>query len=562
MIFSDTWESLFNFPMKFQVWHRNCASINKRPAVRSVHETNSHRSGHKAQDGLVAAMLRPAFYPRPANEIVHKETHISHVFLAGDLVYKIKKPVRYSFLDFSTLAQRRHFLQEELRLNRRLAPSVYLAVMPISCEDDTWRLGGWGDPAEYTLVMRRLPAKRMLDFLLQTEQATAPMMTRLADHLADFHAAADIVQGIRADAYLDALQAQWDDNLVERTPLLSARADHRALEAIDAFGREFLKTHCDLLARRLAEGWIRDVHGDLHAEHVCFAPEGIQIFDCIEFSEKLRRCDLASEMAFLLMDVATRNGAELLGPLIDRYRERMNDADMTTLLPFFQCYRAMVRAKVHALRWGRWNEDTERYLRYAESMTWGAVKPFLLLVCGLSGSGKSTFARAMGERLGMTVVSSDVVRKQLAGNPGRHAAAVLQGIYSPAMSEKTYAAMARRAKDKILKGEGAIIDATFVKRAYRERFAALAARYKIPLIAVHCSASDATTKERLALRASQGIDVSDAGWEVYTAQKAANEPLDDLPSCSLIELRTEGLLEQWIDTGESLLRARLASGRA
>jgi uncharacterized protein len=560
MNFCNIWKLFLIFRWNFSYGILIAFPSKRGCAVESVHQIDNPLVG--SQDGLVAAMLQPGFYPRPTSEIVHKETHISHVFLAGDLVYKIKKPVRYSFLDFSTLARRRHFLQEELRLNRRLSPSVYLAVMPISAEDNTWRLGGWGVPAEYTLVMRRLPAKRMLDFLLQTGQATASIMAQLADHLADFHAAAEIVEGIDANAHLTELRALWNDNLAEMAPLSSARADRSALEAIDAFGSDFLEKHRDLLARRIGDGWVRDVHGDLHAEHICFAPEGIQIFDCIEFSDKLRRCDLASEIAFLLMDVATRNGAELVGAFIERYCERMKDADMTTLLPFFQCYRAMVRAKVHALRRGRWNDATSRYLRYAESMTWEAAKPFLLLVCGLSGSGKSTFARAMGERLNMAVINSDVVRKQLAGKPGRQGGPLLEGIYSPAMSEKTYTAMARRAKEKILNDEGAIIDATFAKRAYREKFAALAARYKIPLIAVRCWASDATTKERLALRTSQGADVSDAGWEVYVAQKAGYEPLHDLPSSSLIELATEAPPEQWIEAGESLLRARLVSGRA
>lgn len=526
--------------------------------MQSVDQIDNSPTG--SQDSLVAAMLQPGFYPKPANEIVHKETHISHVFLAGDAVYKIKKPVRFAFLDFSSLARRRHFLQEELRLNRRLSPSVYLGVMPISSEDNRWRLGGSGEPAEYALVMRRLPEKRMLDYLLQTGQATGPMMARLADHLAEFHAAAEIIHGIGSDDYLAELRAQWSDNLAEMAPLLKAGREQSALAAIETFGNGFLEQHLDLLARRLREGWIREVHGDLHAEHVCFAPEGIQIFDCIEFSDKLRRCDLASEIAFLLMDVATRNGAHLLNAFIERYRERMKDADMTALLPFFQCYRAMVRAKVHALRRGRWNDEAGRYLRYAESMTWEPVKPFVLLVCGLSGSGKSTLARALAERLNMAVINSDVVRKQLAGKPGRQGAALFQGLYTPAMSEKTYAAMARRAEEKVLKGEGAIIDATFARRAEREKFTELAAKYIIPLIAVHCSASDATTKERLASRESRGSDVSDAGWDVYVAQKVKYEPLDDLPSASLIELRTEAPLAQLLDDGESLIRRRLASG--
>lgn len=159
-----------------------------------MHTNNQKRPGRGSQDELVSAMLEPAFYPRRPSKVVHKETHISHVFLTDDLVYKVKKPVRFSFLDYSTLAKRRHFLNEELRLNRRLAPSVYLAVMPISFDAMGWRLGGWGEPAEYTLVMRRLPERRMLSFLLDSGQLTPEMMRSVAEVLAPFHAGAEPVE--------------------------------------------------------------------------------------------------------------------------------------------------------------------------------------------------------------------------------------------------------------------------------------------------------------------------------------------------------------------------------
>ncbi|HMA80856.1 MAG TPA: hypothetical protein VKR81_08190, partial [Candidatus Binatia bacterium] len=188
--------------------------------MKSAPVTRDKNTGLATQDGLVAAMMRPAFYPRPADQVIHKETHISHVFLVGDLVYKIKKAVRFSFLDYSTLARRRHFLQEELRLNRRLAPSVYLAVMPISFDENGWRLGGWSEPAEYTLVMRRLPEKQMLRFLLQTKQVTQGMIEQLADHLADFHAAAEMTKDIPVDEYLAALRAEWSDSLADIRPLM------------------------------------------------------------------------------------------------------------------------------------------------------------------------------------------------------------------------------------------------------------------------------------------------------------------------------------------------------
>ena len=511
-----------------------------------------------SQGSLVVAMREPAFYPKPPDEVTHKETHISHLFFVGDLVYKIKKPVRYSFLDYSTLAKRRYYLQEELRLNRRLAPSIYLGVMPIAFDESGWRLGDWAEPVEYTLVMRRLPEKRMLPFLLDTQQVTPEMMRELAQLLAGFHAAAKSVRDINPSDYLSALERQWQENLADLEPYLVLRADHQALQVIKSSGAEFIEAHKDLLARRVAEGWIRDVHGDLHADHICFAPEGIQIFDCIEFSAKLRRCDLAAEIAFLSMDMCVRGGESLVEPFIARYGELLTDPDRARLLPFFESYRALVRAKVHSLRTGGWNDDAARYFNFAQRFTWVRFKPFLVLICGFSGSGKSTLARALGEGLGLAVINSDVVRKMIVGKTGRHAVALNQGIYGPAMTDKTYARMARDAERQILLGRGAILDATFGRKQHGEKIASLAAKHKVPILVIHCSTSEATTERRLRLREVQGMDVSDGRWEIYLAQKATYEPLDEFASQTVLELETDLPLEHLVRDCEVFLRSRLA----
>jgi len=504
---------------------------------------------------LVVAMMEPAFYPKPPDEVTHRETHISHLFFAGDLVYKIKKAVRYSFLDYSTLAKRRYYLQEELRLNRRLAPSVYLGVMPIAFDESGWRLGGWAEPGEYTLVMRRLPEKRMLPFLLDTQQVTPEMMRELAQALAGFHAAAKSVRDIDPSDYLSALQRQWRDNLADLESIPGA--DHQAFQVIKSSGAAFIEAHKDLLARRVAEGWIRDVHGDLHAEHICFAPEGIQIFDCIEFSAKLRRCDLAAEIAFFSMDMCVRGGETLVEPSLARYGELVTDPDMACLLPFFESYRALVRAKVHALRTGGWNDDAARYFNFAQRFTWARFKPFVVIICGFSGSGKSTLARALGERLGLAVINSDVVRKMIAGKTGRHAVALNQGIYGAGMTAKTYASMARQAEKQILLGQGAILDATFGRKRQGEKIVCLAAKHKIPLLVIHCSTSEATTERRLRLRAAQGMDVSDGRWETYLAQKATYEPMDEFTPESVLKLETDVPLDHLVRDCEAFLRSRL-----
>ena len=517
--------------------------------------TDRRNAKWRNQEAMVAAMMEPAFYPRPPAEVTHKETHISHLFMAGELVYKVKKAVRYSFLDYSTLAKRRHFLSEELRLNRRLAPSVYLAVVPITLDGLEWRLGGEGEPVDYVLVMRRLPEKRMLPFLLETDQVTAAMIRELADVLARFHAQAERVNLDDPSDYPNQVENHWNENLSDLEPFVGTVIDAETVGALKDFGARFIERHRDLLMQRAKQGWIRDVHGDLYCEHVCFAPEGIQIFDCIEFSSAFRCCDLASEIAFLLMDLEVRGGGSLAEPFLTRYGELLPDPELTVLLPFYKCYRALVRGKVHALRGS--GGVAKRYCRFAARLTWEPLKPFLVIIGGLTGSGKSSLARELGERLGMPVINSDAVRKAMAEKLGRQMVPFNTGIYHPAMTEKTYAKMAREAEKQMQKGSGAILDATFGLKRHREKLIRLAQRHGVPLFLIHCVASEETTKNRLTQRALEGRDISDGRWEIYVEQAAAYEPLDDIPAAARLELNTELSLEQLAQTSERFLRSRV-----
>jgi aminoglycoside phosphotransferase family enzyme/predicted kinase len=520
-----------------------------------VADGNSMTSG--AQDSLVAAMLRPEFYPKPPGEVSHKETHISHLFFADEVVFKVKKAVRYSFLDYSTLKRRRYYLQEELRLNRRLAPSVYIGVMPITFDDLGWRLGGWAEPAEYTLVMRRLPDKRMLPFLLETNQVTPAMMRDLAELLAKFHAEADAGAAIDAQNYPAIVAKQWRDNLADIEPFLETTVDPEAYRAVEKFGADFIESHVELFKRRVREGWIRDVHGDLHAEHICFAPEGIQIFDCVEFEPRFRRCDLAAEVAFLAMDVEVRGGAGLVESFLTRYEELLGDQDAGELLPFWQCQRALVRAKVYLLRGPDGLPLAERYFRYAVRFSWRRLEPFLVMISGLTGSGKSTLARALSERTGVTTINSDIVRKALAGSSGRQAAPYDEGIYSVTMTEKTYAKMARMADKLLAQGRAVILDATFLSRAQREKITRLADKHRIQLLSIHCAAADEITKERLRQRANSATDISDGRWEIYVKQKEIYQPINEFASADCLELNTGAPAQTPAVRSEQFLRARL-----
>jgi uncharacterized protein len=522
--------------------------------VKDNPATDKRDAKWRNQEALIAAMMDPVFYPKPPLEVAHKETHISHLFFTGELVYKVKKAVRYSFLDYSTLARRRHFMSEELRLNRRLAPSVYLAAVPITIGGMGWQLGGEGEPVEYALVMRRLSEKRMLHFLLETHQVTAEMIGQLANVLAKFHAQAERVKLAEASEYPNAVEKQWNDNLTDLEPFLGTLIDSEVVTTLRICGARFIDRNRDLLMQRAKQGWIRDVHGDLHCDHVCFAPEGIQIFDCIEFSSKLRCCDLASEIAFLLMDLEVRGGEALVEPFLARYGELLPDPEMMVLLPFYKCYRALVRGKVHALRGSV--DAAARYFRFAARFTWESLKPFVLIVSGLTGSGKSTLARELGERLGMPVINSDVVRKAIAEKSGWQNVAFNTGIYNPRMTEKTYGKMAQEAGKKIRSGCGVILDATFGRKAYREKIIRLADKHRVLFFVIHCVASEESTKNRLVQRAFEGKDMSDGRWEIYVEQAAAYQPLDEIPSASCLELNTESSLEQLARSSEKFLRSR------
>ena len=509
------------------------------------------------QNSLLSAMMQPEFYPKAPAEVSHRETHISHLFFAGDLVYKIKKPVRYSFLDYSSLEKRRAFLQAELRLNRRLAPSVYIGVLPIALDEFGWRLGGWSEPAEYTLVMRRLPEKRMMPFLLDTGQVTAPMMIDLADLLATFHRDAASIKNLDPERYVAAVSSQWSDNLAEIKTFVGRLLDDEDYAALARYGREFIEQKRQVFRKRVEQGWIRDVHGDLHCEHICYAPEGIQVFDCIEFSSKLRRCDLASEIGFLVMDLEARGGAPLVKPFLQRYQELLPDSELATLLPFAKCYRALVRGKVHALRGQTGFETARRYFRYAATITWGRFRPFLILISGLTGSGKSTLAAALSQRLGVTTINSDVVRKSFGTKAHERTAGYNQGLYSPTMTEKTYAKLARMAAALLSEGHGVIIDATFMGKAQRQKFIQLATKTSIPLLLIHCSASGSSTRDRLARRQAHGEDVSDGRWDIYLQQTKFFDPPNEITPAARFDINTEAPLESLVGECVKFLRGAL-----
>jgi aminoglycoside phosphotransferase family enzyme/predicted kinase len=523
---------------------------------------------------ILDALRDPAAYPHAPATVQVIQTHISCVFLADDQVFKVKKAVRFPFLDFSTLERRRHFCHEEVRLNRRLASGVYLGVVPIVRRDGGVRVGGTGEAIEYAVHMRRLPEERMLRVLVERGTADGALLDRIARKVARFHAAAESGPAIAVDAAPAALARIVRDNFASLGAFAAALPPEDGLAETRRLVESALVLADGRLRERQEAGRIRDCHGDLRPDHVCCVDD-LPIFDCIEFDPALRHCDVASEVAFLAMELEFLDAPALARAFVDAYVDASGDRTLAAVLPLFVAYRAQVRAMVAALTSvetevaaearARAAGEARRYLQLAERSAWSAHGPVLVVIGGRSGTGKSTLAGALAARTGFAWLRSDVMRKRLAGlAPLERApdADALARLYAPAHSERLYAALAAEAAMLARDGRGAILDATFQRRADRDRLRAAVAASGAPLLWIECTASDDTIRTRLAARTARGDDPSDATWEVARAQARDFQPWDELAGEHRLELATDGATAGGVARVRAWLVERVASARA
>ena len=302
-----------------------------------------------ALPSVVEALLKPEAYPHKPPKIELVQTQMSFVFLAGEYVYKVKKPVNLGYLDYTTLEKRQYFCRQELELNRRLCPDVYLAVVPVVEEEGGFHVEGQGRAIEYAVKMRQLPRDRMMDVLLPRGQVTPEMVAGVAEKLVNFHQKAETNQRIAAFGGLDVIRHNCDENFAQTEKYIGLTIFTAKYERIKGYTDDFMESNAGLFEKRVKEGRIRDCHGDLHAAHVCFTDD-ICIYDCIEFNDRFRYCDVASEIAFLAMDLDRHQQAGLSRHLVDTYVGLSHDEELLKLLNFYKCYRAYVRGKVERFK--------------------------------------------------------------------------------------------------------------------------------------------------------------------------------------------------------------------
>ena len=481
---------------------------------------------------LIQALLESHRYPADVGRVELVQTHISWVLLAGAFAYKIKKPVALPFLDFSTLALRKKYCEDELRLNRRFSPSIYLDVVGIFNIPQDPQFEGSGQPIEYAVKMHRFDEAARLDRVCSRGELHAGNLSDLAAKLAAFHANAQrSPPGSRYGSPAEVI-APMRDSLRDLMAWLPHGGAPQRLLALQAWTETQFEQLAPLLKIRQESGWVRECHGDLHLANLVLIDKQVQLFDCIEFSEDLRWIDVVSEISFTYIDLMAHGRPGLANWLVNEVWERTGDYEAARVLRFYAVYRALVRAKVTAIRMRQASQgdaETMSYVALAERLV--LPQPLRLVIThGLSGCGKTTASSALlqSDTHAHTVrLRSDTERKRLFGLAGsaRSDSGAGAGIYSPSVDARTYRRLLEMTDMLMAAGWSVIVDATFLKRADRDSFPALAGRYGAAFSILAPEATAGQLCERILARQLQGQDASEATLDVLARQLSVIEPL-------------------------------------
>jgi aminoglycoside phosphotransferase family enzyme/predicted kinase len=483
---------------------------------------------------LIDDLLDPSAYPHPVEAVRLIQTHISYLLLTGGYVYKVKKPVDFGFLDYTTLEKRRHFCHEEVRLNRRLSPDVYLGVVEVR-RDASGRhrvdQSAEGHVVEYAVKMRELPQEAALSHLLAAGKADAAVIERLAQLVAGFHQKAETNDEIASYGSLEKVKFSIDENFSQTAGYIGRTISADDYDRLKGYSEEFMRERAALFEERVSRGKIRDCHGDLHTQNVYLTEGHVYVLDGIEFNRRFRYLDTTADLAFLLMDLDYRGFPRYTNRLLNTYLQFTNDYHLLGLLDFYRVYRAYVRGKISSfeldmaeLEPSRREEVARRaesYFKLARRYADRPSRPLLIATSGLIGSGKSYLARLVAGRIGAAVVRSDAVRKVLVGAAPTEsmAAPYGAGIYSAEMTERVYEDMLTQARFGLEAGWPVVMDATYAKASQRAGVVRLAAEGGWPLVFVHCGCHDEVIMQRLIERAVRR-GVSDAGPDLLERVRA------------------------------------------
>jgi aminoglycoside phosphotransferase family enzyme/predicted kinase len=471
----------------------------------------------------IDALLNGAAYAHAVSDIKLHETHISWVILTGEYAYKIKKRVKLEFLDTTTLAMRYFLCNEELRLNKRLAPDLYLAVVPIAQDSKGVYLGGTGVIIDYTVKMKQFDPSQELPALLVRADVTAQEMTDLAERLAEFHRQAALAPDDAGFNYVAELRNSVLGNVAALLAHLGSLQEFPAMGQLIDWTHDLLHDLHERFRNRQSRGYIRECHGDLHAHNIVRWQGQLTPFDCLEFDPKLRWIDVMNDVAFLVMDLVGHDRKDLAYEFLSRYVERTGDYAGIRLLPFYAVYRALVRAMVDAV--SSEQKPAERlelngrlHGRISTAMTFMHPKrPSLIIMHGPSGSGKSWLSERLVPLVAAVRLRSDLERKRLP-DPG-------PDLYTPARNRQTYARLLQCAESCLLGGVSVIVDAAFLNADVRERFSSLAERCGASFVILTCIADKAEMARRIATRTQENADPSEATIAVLENQLQGLVPL-------------------------------------
>ena len=480
---------------------------------------------------LIQSMMDPLRWPEGGADRQRIDTHISTVILAGDVAYKLKKPLDLGFLDYFTIDSRHRACIEELRVNSRRAPQIYQGVSAITGSIERPQVDGQGKPIDWAVRMRRFDPDAILS--RQMDRLNPRLIGLLADRVARFHQDTDLCDPAEAYGSADSIYAPMTQNLKQigtRAPQFSA--DIESLQAWSARQRQQLDV---VLQQRKEGGHIRECHGDLHLGNVALVEGEPVMFDAIEFNPGLRWIDTISDIAFMTMDLQERGRNDLAYRFLDRYLQSAGDYDGLTVLRFYEVYRALVRAKIAAIRCAQVDlSELERdtvlaeltgYIAFAKQLT-GLRRGAVVITQGVSGSGKSHVSEKLPDFLPAVRLRSDIERKRLLGlDP--HDDATSQGAYSAELTRLTYERLRSLANRVAASGYVAVVDATFLKHAQRDMFASLARSLRVPFLIIDCDAPVELLRERIIARREKAGNVSDADLHVLDAQLASREILTD-----------------------------------